>query len=274
MNSGRSFRCIEKRKRYMKISSAGITMPGKVREENQDNLYINGRYKSDPADQVFGLRDTRQRDTYIFAVCDGIGGFRHGEKASLKAMEVLEKHGAEVFDAPEDYVERANLAICEEIARESGESVGTTLALLCLKGDEALFCNVGDSRIYLFREGDLKQISLDHTRARMMVDAGIVDADRARGMRESHIPSQHLGIRKEEFIIEAEIRRDVPVKSGDICVLCSDGINTMLEDEEIRSMLEEHKNDTAEDICRILVGKANDLGGRDNISAIVVKLEK
>ena len=259
----------------MTITSAGITVPGKVRTNNQDNFYINGTFKPDPKRDKYAVEDDRDPEKNIFAVCDGMGGYEHGEQASFRALQVLSEEDIDqIFEDPGKYVTRANRAICEEIIKDSGESVGTTLALMGVRNAKAFFCNVGDSRIYLVRRGEMEQMSVDHTRAQSMVNAGIVDADEAKNIKEAHILSQHLGISEDEFLIAPDIRKDFTIKTGDIFVICSDGLTSMVEDRDICKLVRKNRKEEAKKIAVELVLRALKSGGTDNISVIVVKVDR
>ena len=259
----------------MIVRSAGITVPGKVRASNQDNFFINGTFKQDPGQGTYAVEDDRDPEKNLFAVCDGMGGYEHGEQASFKALQVLKDYSIDhIFKDPGDYVAKANRAICEEIIGDSGESVGTTLAIMGTHNGKAFFCNVGDSRIYLVRKGMLEQISVDHTRAQSMVNAGIIDEDEAKNIKEAHILSQHLGIAEDEFLISPKIRKDFNMKAGDIFIICSDGLTTMVDDQDIEKIVKKNRRAEAKKIVVALLERALKRGGTDNISIIIVKVDQ
>ncbi len=255
----------------MKIESAGGTHIGKVRANNEDNFYINGYYKKNTEVSVKAAEDSIERDWYTYAVCDGMGGESRGEVASLMALEILEKQDQSNTAFFSEYVQKANETICEEMRLCGGNRMGTTLALLHLKEGHAAFCNLGDSRIYRWREGTLTQLSRDHTRAEQLVRAGILSEKQARNSDQRHILTQHLGVFQEEFLLEPETGRDLVVRKKDIFLLSSDGLTDMLDDWELEALLTDYQDESPKKMVNELICRALDKGGRDNLSVIVVK---
>lgn len=258
----------------MKLTSIGITVAGSVRSGNEDNFYINGEYKRDLTQDRYAIKNDRPADYQTFAVCDGMGGYSFGELASLKAVQTLELFDtAELQDRLEEYVSEANQAICKDVSHNPNVRIGATLALMSVAGGHAAFCNVGDSRIYLMRNHELRQISVDHTMAQSKINAGILDAAKARNTKDSQILTQHLGIREDEFILCPAVTRDFEIRSGDHYLLCSDGLTSMVNDEGIKETIEKEKDSPMEEIVIALVKEALAHGGKDNITVVLVKAE-
>ncbi len=130
--------------------------------------------------------------------------------------------------------------------------------------------NIGDSRAYLFRSGRLTQLSQDHTPVRQMVDLGVIKAEEARTHPDRHKLSQHLGIFPSEMVIEPYVAEPVAILSGDIFLLCSDGLTEMLPDEAIRERLLGGK--TPEEKGKTLTEQAMKKGGGDNITVVLVQV--
>lgn len=260
----------------MLIECVGITYKGNVRKNNEDNFFINGLYKED-CDADNCKEENRSDDKQlVIAVCDGMGGAAFGEKASLKAIEVLNKYYQEnrinKIEGIENYINDANAAICKEVKSGPSDSAGTTIALLIIENGEATFCNLGDSRIYTFRDNEIMQVSTDHTRARSMVNAGIISEEEAKDRKESHILTQHLGIFESEFVL-CPSKGNIKVESGDIIVLCSDGMTDSLSEEEVKTILIDQKQDKPENIADKLITTAENRGSQDNITVVLVKVK-
>ncbi len=261
------------REYVMRIESAGGTHIGKVRENNEDNFFINGIYKEEMSAAMRAAEDFEERAQYLYAICDGMGGEAQGELASLMAVEILSEYlESPLEDIYSVYVEETNLLICEEIKQNGGRRIGTTLALLMIDECGAVVCNIGDSRIYRYREGQLLQLSHDHTRAQQMVDAGILNEEAARTNKQKHVLTQHLGVFPEEFILEPYVDDNVRLQEGDIFLLCSDGLTDMADDERIQSIIEEYKDELPKIIVGELVREALWAGGKDNVSVIIIKI--
>lgn len=150
--------------------------------------------------------------------------------------------------------------------------MGTTLTALYLDQGKAICCNVGDSRCYFMRAGALRQLSADHTEAQQMVNMGILSPEQARKSKSWHKLTQHLGIFPEEFVIEPHFGPPLVLKSGDVFLLCSDGLTDMAADEQIAEILNTGKN--AEQTADALVKLALSQGGRDNVTALVLKVRE
>lgn len=254
----------------MELKSAAGTHVGKIRTNNEDNYFLNGVYKKDICENIRSDESEEQKKRNIYAVCDGVGGEEAGERASLLAVETLSKHeGEDVLK----YIDKANKNICYEIKKQKGIRMGSTLALLTVEENRAETYNVGDSRIYIFREGQLKQLSKDHTRVQQMVDAGMLSRDEIKKSDQRHIITQHLGIFPYEFVLSPYVIKNILIKPGDIFLLCSDGLTDMLEDDEIKRILSDCKDDLPGVAVNNLIVSSLDEGGKDNITVIVVKVE-
>jgi protein phosphatase len=177
--------------------------------------------------------------------------------------------GAELARRSLELIEEANRAILERANSEPEKrGMGTTLTLLTLGADSTyLFQQVGDSRGYLLRDGDLSQITRDHTVVQQQVDRGALTPEQARDHPLSHILTRALGT---EATVEADSFGD-RARAGDIFLLCSDGLSGMLTDDTIHGILATPTDDLQE-VADNLVDAANEAGGLDNITALVVKL--
>lgn len=230
----------------MKYIWATATHQGKVREANEDSIFPNSDGETD--------------DEVTLIVADGMGGHVAGEVASRLAINAA----ASSRLAPADRVAAGNRAIREEVGRQPNlEGMGTTMTLLELKSDtSAHFAHVGDSRAYLLRNGTLDQVTDDHTVLAEYVAAGKLTPEEAVNHPQRHMITRCLGLTRfvnvDEFIIDVE--------QGDRFLLCTDGLNSMIDDDAIKQGLAEETPDAA---VWKLVEMANAAGGQDNITVIV-----
>lgn len=254
----------------MKVYTAAITDAGKVRANNEDNFLVNGIYKQDTNLQAFSYRDATQKDVHVFAVCDGMGGESLGELASKETVKILGALEApSVYKKLELMMQKANEKICQMIRKNAGRRIGTTASVLVIRNGFCSICHIGDSRIYRLREGNLVQLTKDHTRLQQMIDAGIIKKEDAGKSQHKHVLTQHLGIFPQEFIIEPQLIQNLPVQGGDVFLICSDGLTDMVSDHEIREIIIPCQEQNIGKIAETLVAEALSKGGKDNITAIL-----
>ena len=239
----------------MKITAK--TDIGCVYEDNQD-YYVAGR-----------LSD----DTYWVALCDGMGGVSEGGRASKMAGEFLKAEiEARLIDiiAPEtvkgfmlDAVRRCNTKVHDE--GEGGGSMGTTVVLAVIRGNAVYVVHAGDSRAYHLQRRSLKQITRDHSIVQELLDSGKISAEQANNHPNKNIITSAVGIDDE---IKIDINEQ-KLSKGDMLLLCSDGLSNMLTNEE---MVETLRDSDFYKTADILVKKAIDAGGFDNITAVVLSV--
>lgn len=251
------------------ITAAAGTDAGRVRDNNEDNYYLCGQYREDPnvghAEAVFGGAGRH----VLVAVADGMGGEDHGEVASLCVVRHLRPSTiGQVREMAINSVRAANQEICRRIVENDGSRMGSTLAALYIDAGQAVCCNVGDSRVYHMRDGQLTQLSTDHNRAQQMVNIGVLTPEQAGHHPSRHELTQHLGIFEEEMVIEPAITEALALQPGDTFLLCSDGLTDMLTDAEIASVLAVGKS--PEDEARELIRQALERGGKDNVTVVSV----
>lgn len=200
-------------------------------------------------------------DSVTLIVADGMGGHVAGEVASRLAVNAAASSDLD----PADRVAAGNRAIREQVAREpSLEGMGTTMTLVGLRADgTAHFGHVGDSRAYMFHDGDLVQVTQDHTVAAEYVAAGQISAEEAATHPQRHMLTRTLGLTRFVNVDEIEIA----LKDGDRILLCSDGLNEMVGDDVIGEALQ---GSTPDEAAWKLIDLANEAGGVDNITVIVV----
>lgn len=254
----------------LQLTAAAQTNSGKNLTKNEDSFLLGNTavYARNEASAT-----VENACECLLLVCDGIGGEQAGNIASATAVRFFQKNRELLLKKLSDAwlnkaVLKANEWVCRRAA-DLGKSMGSTLALVAFKAGKWMVTNVGDSRVYLYRDGVLKQLSKDHTGAQSLVDMGVVSAEKAKGMPESHVLTQHLGIEPGEMLIEPYFVQQ-QAKAGDICLICSDGLYDMLETEEIQAVLQ--SNVSTEQMSKALTEAALQHGGKDNITVIVGKV--
>lgn len=231
----------------MRYLWATATHQGMVRENNEDSVFPTSSGETD--------------DSVVLIVADGMGGHVAGEVASRLAINAA---ASSELDAG-DRVAAGNRAIREEVARDpSLEGMGTTMTLLAIDGETATIGHVGDSRAYLLRDDDLSQVTEDHTVAAEYVAMGQLSAREAASHPQRHMLTRTLGLTR--FVNVDEFKLDmVP---GDRILICSDGLTEMVDDQTIAKAL---GSGTPDEVVWELVELANNAGGVDNITVVVVE---
>jgi protein phosphatase len=205
-------------------------------------------------------------------VADGMGGHNAGEVASAAAVKTLENSFAKMRTEPAEHLKNAFLDANASIHKQSLEEdsmrgMGTTCTALLLQDGLGYSAHVGDSRLYLIRNGGIYQLSEDHSAVMELVTLGEITMEQARHHPDKNVITRSIGGREQvEVSTWAEPMR---LRAGDRFLLCSDGMYDYIEDEEIRRVA------TAEsplNACRQLVDIARERGGGDNISVVIVEL--
>lgn len=231
----------------------GETKIGLVRSLNED---------------AFAISEARD----IMLVADGMGGYVGGEIASKTAVEAVLYYFNNYTYAStrqlEKVIQYANSCILSKIAIEpSLQGMGTTLSLLTLSEGNAFWGHVGDSRIYLFRDGDLTQITPDHTFVQELLDQGRITQAEAADHPDRHVLTRAVGVDQElEVAIGA-----FPVRENDRLLLCSDGLTSSLSEEIIVEALSDYRRSEKE-IIRRLFDLVYEAGAKDNVTAILATL--
>jgi len=236
-----------------------LSARGRVRSQNEDSIAYD-------AEAGFAI------------LADGMGGYNAGEVASGIAVTVLaEKLKSAsltgVYDQDSNKLiktatEEANAAIYRMAqSQPQCSGMGTTLVFALFHANRITVAHVGDSRLYRYRHERLEQITYDHSLLQEQINLGLVSRENARLSPNKNLVTRALGI---ESVVDAEIQEH-EVLPGDVYLLCSDGLNDMVDDEEIRLTLNLPEL-TLELAAQRLVQIANDNGGRDNISVILVRI--
>jgi protein phosphatase len=232
----------------MKVSVGAATDIGQVREGNEDSYLVVAP---------------------LFAVADGMGGHRGGEVASTLALETVQQMFQRREGSLADQVETANRAVFERSQNDRSVSgMGTTLTAALIDGNRVHLVHVGDSRAYLFRGGELTQLTEDHTLVHRMVVEGEISEQEAETHPHRSILTRALGVDQSVQVDEG----DVEVADGDRLLLCTDGLTGMVPEGQIRGILAESA-DPQEAVDK-LVKVANRAGGIDNITAVILEFSE
>jgi len=228
-----------------------------------------------------GLSRHNNEDSYaadtglgLFVIADGMGGHAAGDVASRIAVESCQTKIQSVSaENPQKQiraaVEQANRDI--ENAASNNKSwvgMGTTLSLLLCHQNRGYLGHVGDSRIYLLRHSHLEQLSDDHSLVGEQIRQGILTPEQARHSTLGNILLQALGITSELDICQ----KNFPLEEGDRLLLCSDGLTDMVDDARIKTIMVQ--NTTIDTLCRELIESALSAGGKDNITVILIQIDK
>ena len=254
------------------ISYACTIHIGNVREENQDNFYIDGRIAGDENETFVGRLKYEKN---IIAVCDGLGGEENGKEAARlvaervkQADEVIKKDEAsDVHEAIINHLTLANNDV-HEMSNQLGKGGGSTVNIVYIDGERVLSYNLGDSRTYLYRKGVLTQFSRDHTPVGDLVHDGWLSEERARKHPQRNLLDKCIGMSPRHSPLREPHIIDENVHADDILLLCSDGLTDMCWTSEIISVLSSEKN--LEKAIQTLLEIALQNGGKDNITIILL----
>jgi PPM family protein phosphatase len=242
---------------FVRLRMAALSHQGQVRDNNEDAVFAEARSR-------------------IAVVCDGMGGHAGGHVASEVAVDAvaagLRQLSANdrddedrVIQAMQDAVFAANDAILARArADPSLHDMGTTLVACLFMGDRVITANVGDSRIYRIADGQLVQVSEDHSLVAERVKAGLLDPDSQEAQLLANIVTRALGM--DQITVDITVES---LQAGDTYILCTDGLHDMVRDDEICDIVSRHPAPQAAALA--LIDLANQRGGIDNISAVVVR---
>ncbi len=242
----------------MVLDVYGASDKGQVRDLNEDSFCLHGFEDGQPLG--------------FCVLSDGMGGHNAGEVASQRTVQFVAEEllkDPELHEAPKMLsraVELANRRICEMAVLNQGQrGMGATLVAAAVCPEAVYIANVGDSRAYVMRDKELVQITKDHSVVEEMVANGTITPEEARNHPQRNIITRAIGAdpHTEADIFEYEYF------AGDVLILCSDGLSSMLTDTEIQEILS--KSTTAKNMVTELIDSANRRGGRDNITVIGIR---
>jgi PPM family protein phosphatase len=255
------------------LEIAAASHPGMTGKKNED------RYGVTPL--LVGPKG--QTPAVLAVLCDGIGGHRAGEIAAQMGVSIITEtvavsDGSQPVKTLEEAIRRANHAIYQASLSDQGRiGMGATCACAWVIADRLYTANLGDSRIYLLRQGHILQLSTDHTWVQEAVDAGIIDETQGEAHPNAHVIRRYLGsptsphpdfrlwFFEGESDTEALDNQGLPLAPGDIVLVCSDGLTDLVSDDEIRLMV---KAKPLDKVPKALIDLANARGGHDNITVV------
>ncbi len=242
------------------MESIAMTDIGSRREVNQDYVYCN--------DNAVGLLPN------LYIVADGMGGHKAGDFASRYSVNEFEKELKEqqartIIGSMEGAVRLVNERLLKEAASEPDyEGMGTTFVAACISEGSLYVLNIGDSRLYLLNEkGTMKQVTQDHSLVEEKVQRGEIERKDAKNHPEKNVITRALGAMEQVVPDFFEIE----LEAGDYVLLCSDGLTNMVEDVLIKEVVLEETL-SMEEKAQKLIDLANENGGRDNISLVLVHI--
>jgi PPM family protein phosphatase len=251
--------------------------PGMTGKKNEDRFGVS----------AFQTKEKHGQPVVLAVLCDGIGGHRAGEVAAEMGVDIITEHiaqsgGQKPLKTMKEALALASDAIFKMASEDQGRSgMGTTCACALVIDDRLYTTNLGDSRIYLLRDKNLIQLSTDHTWIQEALEAGIIEEEDISDHPNAHVIRRYLGAKTTPqadfrmWVFEGEDDDDALKNQGfrlepeDTLLLCSDGLTDLVKDEEIKAILRGHDPQKAPEK---LIAMANERGGHDNITVIVMKV--
>ena len=255
----------------MKLVCAGMTDVGSAREHNEDDFYLS------------------EGEEALCVVADGMGGHRSGEVASAMAIKAIvefyretmgDSNGTEIVEDDgtrrpiDEYrliraIQLANKAVFQAASdSELYRGMGTTIVSGFFTENGVYLAHIGDSRAYRLRNGSLEQQTEDHSLANEYVRMGILQAEDVEHFPYKNVITRACGL-TDEVEVDVTFRE---VEPDDLFILCSDGLTDMVPDRQLHELLK--TSDDLDEVCKVLVEKANENGGADNITVILARVEE
>ena len=242
------------------MKAQAVTDVGQQRKVNQDYLYYT-------IDKIGNLPN-------LFLVADGMGGHKAGDMASKYTVESFVRLVSETIQKDpililSDNVKTVNTLLINKAAEsEDYKGMGTTLVAATLQDNVLRIANVGDSRLYYIGK-DIQQITRDHSLVEDMVRMGLLEKEEARTHYKKNVITKAIGVAEDKTATPDIF--EIEIDNGDKLLLCSDGLTNMVIDYDINKII--RKSESIEDAVRTLINTANENGGKDNISAILISAE-
>lgn len=261
----------------IRLKLFGRTDVGQIREHNEDNFLIADLSRQSRSLMEADREQFVGRGGTVFGVCDGMGGAAAGEVASKLAVDIIfEKMLTGGPPATRDDLARRLVATVEEAglrifnearADRSRRGMGTTATVAALVDSRLFLAQVGDSRAYILRGQTLVQVTRDQSLVNQLIEAGQLTEEEAETFEHNNIILQALGTAET---VQVDLTF-ADLKQGDVLMLCSDGLSGMIRTEDIRQALLSAPEPM--DACKLLTDRANQAGGHDNITVIVVRFD-
>jgi len=249
----------------MKVTVRAATDTGKVRAHNEDYFAALEGKESPPGVDA------------LLVVADGMGGHAAGEVASQMTVEgilgILASNSEESFKLEGNafgaflgkVLEEVNQDVWQAGQESDKRGMGTTCTLAAIRVDQLFLAHIGDSRAYLLRDSELHQVSKDHSWVEDAVDQGVITREQARIHPNRNVITRAIGLEQQPKIDTYVM----PLVEGDLLLLCSDGLNSMIPDDDIHRIL---TGSSQEDVCQALIDAANDQGGHDNTTVVIAAI--
>ena len=239
------------------MKAYAMTDRGRKRQINQDAVY----YSAYPVGNIPNL----------FLVADGMGGHQAGDFASKYTIDTLvrlveEAEGNNPITILNESIRQANSLLLQKASEEDGlAGMGTTLVAACTMGPVLCVANVGDSRLYVVSEEEIRQITRDHSLVEELIQRGEMERGSAAYHEHKNIITRAIGAGKDVCADFFEVN----LEAGDTVLMCSDGLSNMVADERIRELSAGREDLRA--VCEDLIEEANNNGGKDNIAVVVFR---
>ncbi len=255
----------------MNIKVSAKSHPGRIRDKNEDNLYVLGQIREEEMGNIFSSNTEGKTECgSLLGVFDGMGGLHCGEYASYLTAktiqteaESLPKSESEAGAFLRGICSKSNDLLCREMQASLKKRIGCTLSVLYMLEQTVFVCDVGDSPIFRYRDETLLQISKEHTEKELYEKLNV-----EKPKRKYHL-TQNIGIFPDEMELEPYIAKG-EMQAGDQYLICSDGLTDMVDEEEICAILSLTCDE--DEKTRMLMHSALENGGSDNITIILVKL--
>jgi serine/threonine protein phosphatase PrpC len=256
------------------LNVAALSHAGMVGKNNEDRYTVSSYIGQEDRPVLFAI------------VSDGIGGHRAGEVAAeLTVNYILEKisesDGKHPLEIMESAIHSASQAIASRSASQADQfGMGATCACLWIEGNKLYTAYIGDSRIYLIRDGKIQRLTVDHTWVQEAIEKGIITPEQARDHPNVHVIRRHLGsvelpdvdfrlkLTREDDDEQAKKNQGMRLKTGDVLLMCSDGLTDLVWDDEILRLVT--TRNALKSAAHDLVEQANERGGYDNITVVLI----
>jgi len=246
----------------VEISSFSFTHTGNVRDDNQDAVWL-----CNPNDEI------TSKVGHLYGIADGMGGYAHGGIASSLALETFfetfyEANGATPLQKFRVGIQNANLSVYQAAQRMASGRMGTTITTVNIIGSNVYVGHVGDSRAYLIRDNKSTCLTNDHTRVGELVRLKMLAPDKIRTHSQRSVLEKCLGA---SLFVQPDIFK-VPVQEDDLLILCTDGVWSVIEDDEFAHLTKHFKN--PEMLGKEIINLAMNRDSDDNLSIIVLQLNR
>lgn len=255
------------------------------RKNNEDNFYFNGLYmEREQMNRGGAFHKTYSGAAQMYAVCDGMGGAEYGEEASLCTVKALKRYQAQCGQP--DRSENLK-AMIDETSKQVDEislsrnmpsgASGSTIAMLLMDSWYFRAVHVGDSRVYLLRDGELRRVTKDHSEVQRLLDSGQITREQAWMHPRKNVITRHLGMPTHGRALEPTISERMELQPGDRYMICSDGLNDVVRDENIEKLMlaMQKPDEAASTLVHTALGEADKLRlESDNITVVVLDVKQ